>query len=242
MDHVSDALGKEFFVTCRPASRTEDDEFRSNCPSTGRSLSAFVDGLVDAGLSRLPPSGGCDHRAKRRYQGTVPEHRELLYANRRVLCDMLDDARSKDNATPVVVHPDLHMSNIFVDPNDPTKITSIIEWQSASIEPAFVCSLPILDFALPANYLAYIEETEKGRKMTTPQIWDAVLEACLHTVPRIVPLMQIDDDVFKLFRICHRTWRDGTALLTFELMNLASRWESLGLPLYSSYRRRAEHA
>jgi hypothetical protein len=148
---------------------------------------------------------------------------------------MSKDTRIQDNATPILVHPDLHMSNIFVDPEDPTKITSIIDWQSASIEPAFMCPLPVLDFALPADYMVYIEETQQHRDMTTPQIWDAALKACLHIVPKIGPLMGMDDDLFRLFRICHRTWRDGTPLLTSDLIGLTDRWQNLGLPGECSY-------
>jgi hypothetical protein len=36
-----------------------------------------------------------------------------------------------------LLHPDLHKRNIFVSDDDPTIITSIIDWQSICIEPAF---------------------------------------------------------------------------------------------------------
>lgn len=98
-----------------------------------------------------------------------------------------------------------------------------------------MCSLPILDFALPADYLSYIEEKERGREMTTPQIWDAALNARLHIIPHIGPLLRVDDEIFRLFRTCHRTWRDGTPLITSDLMHLASHWESLALPKSCSY-------
>lgn len=189
-----------------------------------------MDGLINAGLSRIPPSDGYDRRARRRHQGTVLEHRKLLLSTRDVLHDISQDARIRDNVAPILVHPDLHMSNIFVDPDDPTKITSIIDWQSASIEPACMCPLPILDFALSADYLAHIEETQQHREMTPPQIWDAALNACLHLVPRIDSLMETGPDLFKLFKTCHRTWRDGTPLLTSDLIDLADRWQALGLP------------
>jgi hypothetical protein len=201
----------------------------------GKDLPSFIDSLINAGLSRIPPSDGHDRRAKRRHQGTVLEHRNLLHSTRKVLHNIQKDARIRDNAAPILVHPDLHMSNIFVDPKDPTKITSIIDWQSASIEPVFMYPLPILNFALPTDYLAYIEEKEKGCEMTTPQIWDAALKACLHIVPKFGPLMQTDSELFGLFRTCHRTWRDGTPLLASDLIDLADRWQDLGLPGKCSY-------
>lgn len=34
-------------------------------------------------------------------------------------------------------HSDLHGGNIFVDPNDPTKIVELIDWQSTEIAPLY---------------------------------------------------------------------------------------------------------
>jgi hypothetical protein len=147
-----------------------------------------------------------------------------------VLHDILQDTRIRDNASPVLVHPDLHTSNIFVDPDDPTKITSIIDWQSASTEPVFMCPLPGLNFALPPGYRAYIEEKERYSQMTTTQIWDTTLEAGLHKSPRLHSLINLDMDLLRLFKICHRTWRDGTPLLTSDLIDVAESWQELELP------------
>lgn len=38
---------------------------------------------------------------------------------------------------PVLWHGDLHMGNIFVDPDHPTKITGLIDWQATHIAPLF---------------------------------------------------------------------------------------------------------
>jgi hypothetical protein len=189
-----------------------------------------VDVLINAGLSRVPPNDGFDRRAKRRHQGSVAEHRKLLHSTRGVLHDILEDTRIGDNTSLVLVHPDLHTSNIFVDPDDPTKITSIINWQSASIGPVFMCPLPVLNFALPPGYLAYIEEKERYSEMTTTQIWNTTLEASLHKSPRLHSLISLDMGFLRLFKICHRTWRDGTPLLTSDLIDVAENWQELELP------------
>ncbi|RAH65045.1 phosphotransferase family protein [Aspergillus aculeatinus CBS 121060] len=39
---------------------------------------------------------------------------------------------------PVLLHSDLHHHNIFVDPSDPTRISSIIDWQTAHASPLFM--------------------------------------------------------------------------------------------------------
>jgi hypothetical protein len=38
---------------------------------------------------------------------------------------------------PILWHTDLHADNIFVDPDAPTRILSILDWQSTSISPLF---------------------------------------------------------------------------------------------------------
>ncbi|RAH45648.1 aminoglycoside phosphotransferase family protein [Aspergillus brunneoviolaceus CBS 621.78] len=40
--------------------------------------------------------------------------------------------------TPVLLHSDLHHHNIFVDPSNPTKISSIIDWQTVHTAPLFM--------------------------------------------------------------------------------------------------------
>jgi len=35
-------------------------------------------------------------------------------------------------------HNDLHSDNIFVNPQEPTEITCLIDWQSAHVEPLFM--------------------------------------------------------------------------------------------------------
>lgn len=44
-----------------------------------------------------------------------------------------DDEAASSN---VLWHPDLHLDNVFVDPNT-HEITSIIDWQSACVAPLF---------------------------------------------------------------------------------------------------------
>ncbi|WPG98101.1 Hypothetical protein R9X50_00088700 [Acrodontium crateriforme] len=52
-----------------------------------------------------------------------------------------------DAAGLTLFHPDFHTRNILVEPEDPTVITGIIDWQSAAIEPAFLFDAETPDFA-----------------------------------------------------------------------------------------------
>lgn len=61
---------------------------------------------------------------------------------------------------PCIWHPDLHAENIFVDPSNPTKITSIIDWQSTQVAPMFSQARQpyLLDYEGPQQFS--IEERE----------------------------------------------------------------------------------
>lgn len=47
-------------------------------------------------------------------------------------------ASKKLDLTSIMWHPDLHRNNIFVDPDEPTRITGIIDWQAVHLSPLFV--------------------------------------------------------------------------------------------------------
>lgn len=104
--------------------------------NSGLTIGAYDDGLVDAGVSRIPPTTPqLPHRPS--YHGSFQTHLELLKCGRTVLNAISADSRVHDAAASTLFHPDLHKRNIFVSDDDPSKITGIIDWQSSSIEPAF---------------------------------------------------------------------------------------------------------
>jgi hypothetical protein len=77
----------------------------------------------------------------------VEDHSRLLESSRKILELVGDSTALRKHCSPLLLHPDLHARNIFVDPNDPTKVLGIIDWQSAVIEPAFVHAAETPDFA-----------------------------------------------------------------------------------------------
>jgi Phosphotransferase enzyme family len=63
--------------------------------------------------------------------------------------------------TPHIWHPDLHADNIFVDPDQPTEIIGIIDWQSIALVPLFenIFRPALLDYdGPPLNGLERPEE------------------------------------------------------------------------------------
>jgi hypothetical protein len=57
------------------------------------------------------------------------------------------DERIENAATPALLHPDFHKRNIYVSAEEPIVIIGLIDWQSASIEPAFIYGNETPDFA-----------------------------------------------------------------------------------------------
>lgn len=73
--------------------------------------------------------------------GYSPTHEAKLS----VLQDFLEINRyiilqAKDLSAGVIWHNDLHADNIFVDVNNPSQITSIIDWQAVPIYPMFLAA------------------------------------------------------------------------------------------------------
>lgn len=78
---------------------------------------------------------------------------------------LIKNKRIKDAATPTLLHPDFNMRNIYVSVEEPTVITGLIDWQSASIELAFLYSNETPDFAslpeLPGDGTSENAESEQ---------------------------------------------------------------------------------
>lgn len=75
------------------------------------------------------------------------DHLLLLETSRKTLEVIGNTTALQDSCSPLLLHPDLNARNIFVDPDNPTKILGIIDWQSTAIEPAFAHALETPDFA-----------------------------------------------------------------------------------------------
>ncbi|PWY67606.1 phosphotransferase enzyme family protein [Aspergillus sclerotioniger CBS 115572] len=72
------------------------------------------------------------------YRGSVEEQTQLLQSTISLM-PMLDSHPSLlQSSQPTLRHTDLHMGNIYVAPDDSTRIVSIIDFQSVSVMPAFL--------------------------------------------------------------------------------------------------------
>lgn len=153
-------------------------------------------------------------------------HTRLLNAGRRVIQKLAEDPRVRGAATATLCHADLHKRNIFVSDDDPSVITSLIDWQSSSIEPAFEYADYVPDFAAPMADASPEEKPAKVQAAICRQAFDACLQGL---IPKLYATRALDDDLLRPFRYCHRTWRDGAAAFRHELIEISRRWKELGL-------------
>jgi hypothetical protein len=216
-------------------------------------LQSYCDALIDAGLSRVPK----DHDAQDApsYQGSPQEHLYLLTISKRVLEDLVKSSVLDHVARPTLLHPDLHKRNICVSEEDPSVVTMMIDWQSTSIEPAFVyanntpdlvedpaADVPILQSLMndssetshpvpPQPSKNAEEQAEKTRHeqdiLICRKTFEVVLQAYMHVLH---DARAMDQTLLRLIRYCDASWRDGAAALRQELIELSQRWSELGLP------------
>ncbi|KAI9036879.1 phosphotransferase family protein [Aspergillus affinis] len=170
------------------------------------------------------------------YQGQVHEHQQLLQTSNDVLERLLDDKRIQDAASPTLLHPDFHKRNIYVSADDPTVITGLIDWQTASIEPAFIYENETPDFAAPPNsededtLEDEKSEAQRAKERKDASICHQTYDVCMKgLVPKLRPARLQDPTLFRLFHYAHTSWRDSAAAVRQELIELSGQWQELGL-------------
>ncbi|OAA40802.1 serine/threonine protein kinase [Beauveria brongniartii RCEF 3172] len=164
----------------------------------------------------------------------------LIKASQQVMRMLVEDARVQGAAAPTLLHPDFHIRNIFVSADDPTIITGLIDWQSTSVEPAFIYANETPDFATPPEEPEEEmpesgQSEQKSPEMRERERKDALI--CYQTynvcmkglVPKVREARPLDPSLFRVFQYCHMSWRDSAAALHQELIELSARWTELGL-------------
>ncbi|EAU35687.1 predicted protein [Aspergillus terreus NIH2624] len=205
---------------------------------TGKDLSGYCQGLIKTGLSRLPKEVPENHNLLP-HQGSIQDHIRLIEISQEVMRKLIEDKRIQDAAAPVLLPPDFNKRNIYVSPDDPTVITGIIDWQSASIEPAFIYANDIPDFAsLPEEPEKELEDaqvepktpSDKERERKDALICHQTYDVCMKGLaPKLRPARLLDQTLFRLFHYCHTTWGDSAPAVRQELIELSTCWKELGL-------------
>ena len=143
------------------------------------------------------------------------------------------------SSNPTLFHPDFHTRNIFVNPADSTKVTGIIDWQCAAIEPAFVFAANTPDFA---EELPYDEDLD-GKCSTetddqSPQArlradveffvntWAVMLQIC----PKLREASALDPLILRFLAAGSIGWLKDPISIRLLLTDIGENWEELGLP------------
>jgi hypothetical protein len=190
---------------------------------SGPNLTTYNNALIDVGISRIPAFDSASH-TRPFYHGCIQTHLTLLSSGRDVISQMSKDPRIQNAATAILFHPDLHKRNIFVSDDDPAVITDIIDWQSSSIEPAFWYADEIPDFTRPIAHPSADNELEPDSERCAK-----AFDVCTRfLVPKLAGSRLMDESLFRPFRYCYRTWKDGAVAFRHELIETQKAWKELG--------------
>ncbi|GAB7356586.1 hypothetical protein MBLNU459_g7316t2 [Dothideomycetes sp. NU459] len=217
-------------VLVKPKKDLEPIEFAIG-PTTDR---AFYDhGRRDA----------IDHRGPWQYEQSTETKRRTL-ENFESVARYLGP-RDPVLSSPVLWHTDLHSHNIFVDEQDPTEITAIIDWQAVHIAPLFAQARhpAFLEFdgevpkgfdpstiKLPENYEDLDEDEQKAaRRLRGAQLLWKLYE---------IELVCQCDDVNRAIRfgeslmgrlpsLAGNVYSDGELLVEELLIQLQQEWDEV---------------
>jgi hypothetical protein len=129
------------------------------------------------------------------------------------------------------------MRNIYVSAEEPTVVTGSVDWQSTSIEPAFIYANETPDSAsLPEVSGEDTFENEqkipdhRRKEWKDASICHQTYDICIKgLIPKLRPARLLDPCLFQLFYYRHASWRDSATALRRELLELSIRWTELGL-------------
>ncbi|CAI7655958.1 unnamed protein product [Penicillium glandicola] len=191
-------------------------------------------------LSRFPRPEGI-FGAPGSYQPTAQAKLDIISDFRKIASFILprDAAVTKS----VLWHTDLHADNIIVDPNNPSKILAVIDWQSVHVAPLCqqVITPAFLDFngvkpdeglafpSLPDNFQTLsAEEKAKAEDLQTQQLLYKLYE---------IQSGRQNKDVFKAFRysntlgykiisLISQVLNDGETIIKGQSIQLVQQWSA----------------
>jgi len=156
---------------------------------------------------------------------------------------------STDLCSPVLWHPDLHRSNIFVPDHAPHNLIGLIDWQNSGVSPFFTRKMLPKAFAydhgrvqitpgvigppLPSNFE---ELSEEEKKLFRDDQFDAGMRTIYEAVmkrnsPQHMFHTQLDAKfLVEPFHAYTCTWAHGLDKMQYFLARLEHEWEALAPP------------
>ena len=145
--------------------------------------------------------------------------------------------------TACLCHNDLHSDNIFVNPEKPTEITCLIDWQSAHIEPLFIQAghPSFLDFEGPKmegfgapsvpNDFDNMNEVEQGRAkslLSQQALFKAYEILSLQRNEKVYHALRHQKALgYQIIMFASNLLQDGEPLVKGQLMQVQHQWQEL---------------
>ncbi|OOO11029.1 aminoglycoside phosphotransferase [Aspergillus oryzae] len=181
--------------------------------------------------------------AVRRTQGAINNHIELLEKFITLLPYILPTGEA---TRPTLMHHDLHLDNIFVDSADPTKISSIIDWQAVYTAPLFLqarfpsvfdCDDPYpwgaVQPELPDDFdnLSPMEKELAGEahdRLRLKKFYELASRKFNPLLMKAMDAMQNDDDPTSyIFYLVGQSSSDGLVPLRELLVQIYEKWDHI---------------
>lgn len=190
-------------------------------------------------FSQFPRQQGLFY-GPREYQPSKKSKTETLHNYIKVAPFLLPE--NKALSKPVLWHPDLHADNIFVDPNQPTEILTIIDWQAVNLSPLFLQARhpALIEFDgpfpegfqsinLPEDYDDLCpEEQLEARKLRAAQSLYKLYEIQLiRQCPDIARALRFRDSLAgQITGLAGSIFSDGEPVVQGMLMRLQEEWST----------------
>jgi hypothetical protein len=160
------------------------------------------------------------------------DHLRLLETSKKTLEAIGNTTASQEFCSPLLLHPDLNARNIFVDPENPTKILGIIDWQSTAIEPAFAHALETPDFAeeqlldktLDADVPVESQEVQNHAR-NCRKIWAVMAFLC----PKLGKATTLNPALCRYLAGVSSGCSDEAIWLRSLLTDVSNEWDELGI-------------
>lgn len=148
--------------------------------------------------------------------------------------------KSEGLSKPVLWHPDLHGDNIFVNPERPTEILSIIDWQAVNLSPLFLQARhpALIEFEgpipeglhsikLPNNFdeLDPKEQLDAKKLRAAQSLYKLYDIQLIQECPEVAQAMRFRDTLAgQITGLAGSIFSDGETIIQGMLMKLQEKW------------------
>ncbi|PWY86431.1 hypothetical protein BO94DRAFT_556904 [Aspergillus sclerotioniger CBS 115572] len=176
---------------------------------------------------------------------SVDEYRDLLQKVLLIIPALSHNPRVLEVAGSAIWHTDLHLGNIYVSSDDPTKIEGVIDWQSAQAAPLFIQAQFPEFLRPPKGYSPGTEvptlpdnfdeldpdEKERATQEQTLAAQSKYYEmSCLVYNKSVYDAMKLDRQLWEPFTCCQLFSNGSMVPLRNSLIRISQDWKQLGLP------------